>query len=240
VATDIKTAREACDAWKPVIAEVMEKKFGTKLLGLAPNPGIVFWCRTEIGGLADLKGKKVRVFNRTLADFVTAVGGTTVTTPFGEVAAALKNGVFDCALTSTLSGNTAGWPEVTEYLLPLPVGWSIYYQSANLNSWNDFDPRVQTFFEKKFAELDDRLWELGEQMYQQGVSCNIGEEPCTLGKPGDMKLVEVSDADRQMRKKLVEDVVLVEWGRRCGAECATKWNETVGKVVGLQIPVDKL
>jgi hypothetical protein len=55
-----------------------------------------------------------------------------------------------------------------------------------------------------------------------------------------MELVNISDADNALRKKLVQDVVLVRWGKRCGKPCAEKWNATVGKVVGLQIPMDKL
>jgi len=38
----------------------------------------------------------------------------------------------------------------------------------------------------------------------------------------------------------MEEVVLVEWGKRCGKPCAEEWNATVGKVVGLSIPLDKL
>jgi hypothetical protein len=34
--------------------------------------------------------------------------------------------------------------------------------------------------------------------------------------------------------------VLLEWGKRCGKDCAAEWNDTVGQVVGLQIPLDKL
>jgi hypothetical protein len=34
--------------------------------------------------------------------------------------------------------------------------------------------------------------------------------------------------------------VLVEWGKRAGKAYAKEWNETVGKVVGLSIPLDKL
>jgi hypothetical protein len=38
----------------------------------------------------------------------------------------------------------------------------------------------------------------------------------------------------------MQDVVLVEWGRRAGKEYAKEWNETVGKVVDMSIPLDKL
>jgi hypothetical protein len=30
--------------------------------------------------------------------------------------------------------------------------------------------------------------------------------------------------------------VLAGWAKRCGAECAKEWNETVGKTLGLQAP----
>jgi hypothetical protein len=50
----------------------------------------------------------------------------------------------------------------------------------------------------------------------------------------------VSDADKETHKQLMQDVVLLEWGKRCGKDCAAEWNNTVGQVVGLQIPLDKL
>jgi hypothetical protein len=35
-------------------------------------------------------------------------------------------------------------------------------------------------------------------------------------------------------QKLLRDRVLVDWARRCGAECAKQWTETVGKVAGVE------
>jgi len=238
--SDLDTARKACEVWKSVMAEAMANKFNTGLMLLAPNPPIVFWCRDRLGGLTDLKGRKVRVFNKTQADFVTAVGGQTITMPFPEVVPALQRGVVDCALTGTLSGNTAGWPEVAKYLFPLAVGWSIAYEGSNLNSWKQFSPEVREFFTKEFGRLENDLWKIGAQATEEGVSCNTGKGECSLGKKGAMQLVRVSAADQALKKKLVQDVVLVKWGERCGKACAAKWNDTVGKVVGLTIPLDKL
>jgi TRAP-type C4-dicarboxylate transport system substrate-binding protein len=240
ITNDIKTARKACEVWKPIMAEHMANKFQTRLMSLAPNPPIVFWCRDKISSIRDLKGKKVRVFNKTQSDFVTAVGGETITMAFPEVVPALQRGVVDCALTGTLSGNLAGWPEVSKYLLPLTVGWSISYEGANMKSWAKWSPALHTFFTKEFGKLENQMWDIGAQATEQGVNCNTGKGECTLGKKGHMTLVKISDADQALRKKLVQDVVLVKWGQRCGKACAEKWNGTVGKVVGLQIPLDKL
>jgi TRAP-type C4-dicarboxylate transport system substrate-binding protein len=240
ITSDIHTARKACEVWKPVMAEAMKKKFNTGLMLLAPNPPIVFWCRDKISGLSDLKGKKVRAFNKTQTDLLTAVGGETVIMAFPEVVAALQRGVLDCALTGTLSGNTAGWPEVSKYLFPLNMGWSIAYEGANLKTWNKFSPEVKAFFTKEFKQLEDDMWKIGAQATDEGVNCSIGKGTCTLGKKGSMTLVKISPEDDARRKQLVQDVVLLKWGKRCGKTCAQKWNATVGKVVGLEIPLEKL
>jgi hypothetical protein len=55
-----------------------------------------------------------------------------------------------------------------------------------------------------------------------------------------MTIVPVLESDKTLHKDLMENVVLLEWARRCGQDCAAEWNDTVGPVVGLQIPLDKL
>lgn len=240
LALDIETAREACAAWAPVMDRVMTEKFNVKLLALGTNPPQVFWCREELSGLDDLAGRKVRVFNKTMADFINAVGGTTISMPFAEVVPALQRGVVDCAVTGSLSGNTAGWPEVSSHLYPMYMGWSINYQSVNLDSWNGFPPEIQAFFTEQFTAFEDTMWDTAAKATADAENCNFGKEPCEMGKMAEMTLVEVSAADREKHKAMMQDVVLVEWGKRCGKDCAAEWNDTVGQVVGLEIPLDKL
>ena len=84
------------------------------------------------------------------------------------------------------------------------------------------------------------MWDIGAKATEEGVACNTGEGECTLGKPGSMTLVEITDEDVARKKQLLQDVVLLEWGRRCGRDCSQTWNETVGQVVGLEIPLDQL
>jgi TRAP-type C4-dicarboxylate transport system substrate-binding protein len=240
LALDIETARAACAAWTPVMGRAMEEKFNTRLMALSTNPPQVFWCRDELAGLDDLKGRKIRVFNKTMADFINAVGGTTVSMPFAEVVPALQRGVVDCAVTGTLSGNTAGWPEVSDYLYPMYMGWSINYQGVNLDSWNGFSPELQAFFIEQFDQLEDKMWDTAAEAVADADNCNFGKEPCELGKMAEMSPVAVTDADKEKHKQLMQDVVLLEWGKRCGEDCAAEWNDTVGQVVGLQIPLDKL
>jgi TRAP-type C4-dicarboxylate transport system substrate-binding protein len=240
LALDIETARAVCKAWLPTMSRVAEEKFNTKMLAIGTNPPQVVWCRVPIKGLADLKGKKIRVFNKTMSDFMEAVGGTTISMAFAEVVPALSRGVVDCAVTGTMSGFTAGWPEVSTHQFQVYMGWSINYQSVNIDKWNSFTPELQQFFLEQFAKFEDKMWKTAAEAVAGADNCNFGTGPCTEGKAANLIKVSVSAADQVTHKRLMTEVVLVEWGKRAGKAYAKEWNDTVGKVVGLSIPLDKL
>src|SRR4249920_1824343 len=101
---DIAKARAACEAYRAVIDRQMQKNWNAHLLAFGSNPPQVFWCRNVIGGLDDLKGKKIRVFNNTMRDFLEGVGATAVSMAFAEVVPALSSGIVDCGVTGSLSG----------------------------------------------------------------------------------------------------------------------------------------
>jgi TRAP-type C4-dicarboxylate transport system substrate-binding protein len=235
---DQDRARAACEAYRQVLDRQMQKNWNSKLIAFGSSPPQVFWCREVIGGLNDLKGKKIRVFNPTMRDFLAGIGATAVSMAFAEVVPALKHGVVDCAVTGSLSGNTAGWPEVTKSLYPMSVGWSIIVFAANLNNWKRLDPRVQDFLLKEFKVFEDQMWNINRQATKEAENCNTNKQPCTLGKPANMTIVPVKPEEAEMHKKLVESAVLAGWAKRCGVECAKEWNETVGKTLGLKAPVN--
>ena len=235
---DADKARAACDAYRAVIDRQMQKNWNAKLLAFGGNTPQVFWCRQPIAGLDDLKGKKIRVFNNTMRDFLAGLGATAVSMAFAEVVPALNNGVVDCGVTGSLSGNTAGWPEVTKSLYSMSLGWSINVLAVNLNSWNRLDPKVQAFMLEQLKAYEDKMWDTLKKATAEADNCNTGKQPCTLGKLATIQLVSVKPAEIEAHKKLVEGAVLTGWAKRCGAECAKEWNETVGKVLSLKAPTN--
>ncbi|TXL68844.1 TRAP transporter substrate-binding protein [Zeimonas arvi] len=230
---DVATARKVSDAYKPIFDKFYGERFGIKVLGVWPYSAQVLFCNGEIKGLADLKGKKVRTGNRTLAEFVEAFGGTGVTLAFNEVVPALQNKVVDCAITGTLSGNSAKWHEVATHIYALPLGWSHVMHAVNLKRWNSLDPKVRDFLQKEIAGLEDRIWKAAAEETEQGYLCNAGKPECTMGTKASMTVVPVSEADKELLKKALADVVLPKWAARCQGDCVAAWNDSVGKVVGL-------
>ena len=233
LAPDVDTARRISDAYRPVYDRFYRERFGIQVLAIWPYPAQVIFCNGAISGLEDLRGKKVRTGNRTLAEFAEALGGTGVTMSFSEVVPALQNKVVDCAITGTLSGNAAKWYEVTTHLYALPVGWSQVMHAVNLKTWERLPAAVRDFLLREIRDLEDRIWKAMDEETRQGIDCNIGRDSCTMGSKGKMTLVPVSDRDRELLGRVLREVVVPKWAARCGAECVQEWNATVGAIVGI-------
>ena len=229
-------ARKACDAYRAVIDRQMQKNWNAKLLAFGGNTPQVFWCKDVVSGLAGLKGKKVRVFNNTMRDFLSGIGSTSVSMAFAEVISALSAGVVDCGVTGSLSGNTAGWNEVTKSIYPMSLGWSINVVAVNLDSWKRLDPKTQAFLTDQFKAYEDKMWATIKTITAEADNCNTNKQPCTMGKLAQTTIVAVKPEEAETHKKLLEGVVLANWAKRCGAECAKEWNDTVGKALGLKAP----
>src|SRR5690606_24644785 len=233
VAPDFKTARAVADAYREVLAEALHKNYGAKLLNLYPFPAQTFYCNAPIAGIGDLKGKKVRVQGASQGDFVEAVGGAPVTIAFAEVVPAMEKGVVDCGITGTMPAYKGKWHEVATHAFPLPVGFTITFTAFNQNSWDRLGPGAQEVLLREMQEFEDRAWQVISAEDAEGIACSTGTGECTVGSPSNMTLVKPTEADFAARDKALTEGVLRKWAGRCGAECAKRWNETVGKIVGL-------
>ena len=238
IANTAAEARAATEAWRPVLEELYTTKYQVTPIIFYPAEAQAVYCNTEIGSLADLQGKKVRVFTRSMADFLEAAGATPVTMSFGEVVTALQRGVIDCAVTGALSGNAAKWFEVSTHFFPLPLGWAVFMYGASTRSWEAMDPGVRSVIETEMKKLEDTLWNNGDYRTAQGIACNTGQDSCEKGTKANLTLVALTDADKARQKEIVESTVIARWAKQCGAACVERWNGTVGKVLGYTASAD--
>lgn len=227
-------AREAVDAYRPILARELDQTFDATLLAIYSEPTQVFYCREPIEGIADFQGKKVRVYNRALSDLVTGMGGIPTSIDFAEVVTALQRGVVDCAVTGTLSGYTAKWYEVATHLYTLKAaqGSSLFLAVSN-TTWNTLTPDAQKLIEDQARRFEDKAWAFAESADEEGINCNTGNGACSFGEAQNMTLVVPSDADLEKLKQIVEQNVLSGWAKRCGADCIAEWNGSVGTVLEL-------
>ncbi len=233
--TDIATAKKTVDAYRPALAKYLEKDFDVKLLSVVPYPAQVLFSRVPVAGLNDLKGKKIRASGWTTSEFVTALGATGVTMSFSEVPQSLQRGVVDCAITGSLSGYSAGWGEVSKYIYPLPVGgWDYVIGVMSMATWNKLSKEQQSKLETLIAEkLETPGWEVTAKETKEGVDCLTGKE-CPHGKALNLTEVAVTDEAKMQVQKVLVDSVLPALAKKVKPETITTWNNTIGKVIGIE------
>ncbi len=230
---DIDTQRKVAQAYFPIMEKNFADIYNAKLLMLYPFPSQTLWCNAEISGLADLKGKKIRVYSTTLGDFVEGVGGVSVTVPFAEVIPSLEKGIVDCGITGTMSAYKAKWYQVATHAYTLRVGWGLAFGAMNRDKWNSLSADQQSLLKTEIAALDERIWKETATEDEIAISCITGGQ-CDIGEKGGMKLVEPSADDIVQRDKVATDVILARWAERCGEDCADNWNKTVGSILNLE------
>ena len=235
VTKTFEMTRRAVDAYAPVMNAAFEKKYGARVLNYYVWPSQMFYCNAPIKGLADIKGRKVRVQGTSQGDLVEALGGTGVTIPFAEVVPALQRGTVDCGITGTMPAYKAGWHEVTSHVLKLPVGFTVSFTIVSLATWGKLDEKTRTFMEGALKGQTDKWWKTIIDEDTMGLNCTTGTGECAVGKPGKLVKVEPSEADSKILETAMKDVVLKRWAKRCGSDaaCITNWNNTIGKVVDL-------
>jgi TRAP-type transport system periplasmic protein len=234
---DYATGRQSAKAWFAPLDERLQKQFGVKLLGLWPFGPQVLFCKKPITKLADVKGLKVRVYDQSLAKFISSLGGTPVALSFPETHQSLSLGVVDCAITGASSANSAGWPEVSTHQLPIAFQVALNGYAITLKAWNQLKPDQQAKLQAAFDAQTEDVWKYSEELFVDAVNCNVGRDPCTTGKKFKLVDVPVTKADIDLVKGAVRDISLPAWAEVCdqgNPGCSQKWKATVGNAIGVK------
>lgn len=235
IAQDIETAKKVVKAYSSTLDETLKKDFNSKLIGIAPYPAQILFCKNQINSLEDLKSKKVRAGSWTVAEFLDGLGATGITMQYGEIAQALQRGVLDCAIAGGLPGYSAGWGEIAEYLYPIPVGgWAYVITAMNMETWNKFSLDEQNKILSTFdSKVIEPVWIKSDFESKEGIKCLTGQD-CSYGSSNSMNLVDFKEKDLDLSRKILSERVLPKWAEKVSAETVTQWNESVGKVVNLE------
>ena len=231
---DMASLKRSMAAFRPFLQARLKERFGLELLAVYVYPAQVMFCKgpwaAEDNGL---KGRRVRTSSASQSDFVQALGGTAMLTPFSEVLGQLKSGNLDCAITGTMSGNTVGLHEVTTHLHPMAINWGLSMFVANGAAWAGIPADTQTLLRRELNLLEIAIWDAAERETLDGFACNTGSTRCKGGRPGHMVALKPGAQDDPKRREVLKNTVLPNWLQRCGPACAEVWNRTLAKDTGV-------
>jgi TRAP-type C4-dicarboxylate transport system substrate-binding protein len=142
-----------------VLKEVYENFFnsyGTMPLASYPFPGQAIVADTLVTNLDSLKGKKIRVFNKTSSDMIATMGGTPISIPFSEIYPALQRGVVDGAVGSTFGQLMMKTVEVAKYLTRTHAyaRGNSYYVTVSKSEFNKLPTELQNKVREAFREYE--------------------------------------------------------------------------------------
>jgi TRAP-type C4-dicarboxylate transport system substrate-binding protein len=232
-----EVGRKVVDAYREAFDKRLQERFNGKLLGIWPFGPQVLFCNAAINGLADLKGKKVRVYDQSLAKFIEQIGGVPVSLSFGETQQSLQRGVVDCAITGPSSANSAGWPEVTTHFMPIGFQVALNAYAMNLNTWKKLTPEQQAKLTAAFKQNEEEIWTYSKELFDDAVRCNVGKDPCTTVKKFKMTEVPVNEGDLKLVRDAVKTVSFPAWSEVCDKSypgCGALWKKLIGPIAGVE------
>lgn len=232
---DLASARLVANAYMSVLTQSLAANQQIKLLGISPYASQVLFCNVPVRSLSDLKGKTIRTVNRSQADLVEALGAKNATIAFNDVLNALKKKKIACAVAGPMSAYQAKWYTGATHIYALPVGWNQEVHAVNQATWDQLEPRVQSFLTLQIKELTDQLWNFSAGQTQIAYDCLTGAKACKLTTKGKMILVRPTQNDINAVKKLAAQKVAVKWANRCSSQCIADFNRSVGKALKITV-----
>ena len=148
--------------WIPEVAKVMKKKFNQKLLYVVPWPRQYVYTKVNAKSVADLKGIKIRTYNKTTTSMFNRIGMTSVQLPWGEVVPSLAAGTIDAVTTSASSGVDGKFWEFLKYMYPTSHVWSSNALTVNLDAWKKLSKKNQDAIVAVANRLQPKFWDVSK------------------------------------------------------------------------------
>jgi TRAP-type C4-dicarboxylate transport system substrate-binding protein len=229
---DMASLRHTVTLYRDHLQQLLRRKYGIELLGIYVYPAQVLYCARAFTSLSDLAGRKVRTSSVSQSEMMSALGTIPIMTPFSDIVNAIRNNVVECAITGTMSGNQIGLPDITAYISPMAISWGVSFFGVNETAWEQLPPDIRGILSAGIHRLELSIWDAADRETASGLACDIGTAACVDGKPFHMTLVPVTPEDEASRARLLAASILPRWVRRCGDDCVTAWNGTLGTALG--------
>ncbi|SDC04369.1 C4-dicarboxylate-binding protein DctP [Ruegeria marina] len=145
----------------------------------------------------DLKGKKVRVFGKTLGDFVTAAGGAPTLVSGSEQYLAYQRGTVDVGMTGVSGVKSRKLWEVMDTITVTNHADIEFVVVVNTDWWNGLSPEIQS----QIAEAAS----IAQEDVRNRMS-EIEAEAYAAARDNGMTVVELSDEDLAAWKAVAQPV----------------------------------
>lgn len=217
---DFGSARAAAAGAQALVDRALMEKWNSHLLGIWPMGPQVLMCRTPEVGIAQLKGRRVRVPGDALAHLLLSLGAIPARIPFQNVNRALDEGLVDCAISSLQSAGEAGWFRHLHHALNLPLQFGMNGYAVSKQVWEQMSSNERERLQRAFDSHIESLWKHSEEVHQREIRCGAEyrDIACFRGRAGMILVHAPSPQDKAELMQHVEAIRTTRPEIRLGAE----------------------
>jgi len=147
---------------KPAYQKVC-RKWNQKLLYAVSWPPSGLYTKWAVKSLKDFKGIKARTYDKNSAKFIQLAGGSAVALPWAEVYSALRTGLVNAVVTSSVSGKDGKFWEVLSHFTKINYAYPLQGVSINLDYWNAMTPAQKKAIMRAARETEAMQWKVSKE-----------------------------------------------------------------------------
>jgi TRAP-type C4-dicarboxylate transport system substrate-binding protein len=206
----VRSYAEARRMWriqKPLLDQRLRAEGLVGLMSV-PWPPQGLFCRRSIEGLSDLKGLRLRTYNKTTVRIAELLQATPVDVPTVKVSQALAEGRIDAMITSGVTGvESRAWEHLSHYY-PINAWIPKNCLVVSAGALQGLDARIREAFDVAVTAVEDQAWARSEQAADEAVR-TLRAEGMTTGRPSAEILRDL---------KRLGERFSIEWLREVGPE----------------------
>jgi TRAP-type C4-dicarboxylate transport system substrate-binding protein len=208
VAANAAEARRLYDLAKPRYEAVL-KGFNQRLLYSTPWPASGIWSKSAIDSPEVLAKLRIRTYDKTGTDLMTALGATASVVSFADLAAKLKTGEIDAVLSSGDGGAGRRFWEYLPHFTEINYAMPLSLTTVNLDAWNALDAATQKAVLQAAAETEARQW--------QALDGRLAKNYERMRENG-MTITRDVSPELAAKFKTAAQHAIAEWETKSGAE----------------------
>jgi TRAP-type C4-dicarboxylate transport system substrate-binding protein len=224
---NLDQARRSYEGWMKAVAEPNAKQMGGVPISTLAFTTQLLWSKFPVNTLADIKGKKIRIFAKAQADYMTALGATAVSIPIADVYSALERGVIDGCVTGPEIAAGFKYHEVVQYVTDLMLGPGAGYVVVSEKAWRGLPPDIRKEFEALLPEMRKMSWELAAKDDKQHLDTVISR--------GIKATIPAKPEWVPQLRKIAQEQVAPAWASRSGPRAVPAFNEVIAPIVGFTL-----
>lgn len=207
----------------PAIDEHLSEKFGVRALTSWTMPPQQIWLKDNVDGIGDLKGRKIRTWNRMQVEMLDRLGASSVAITPAEVIPALQRGVVDGAVTAVIPAYDWKFYEVTKYGYMLSFTMTNQLIALNGKAYDALDEATKTALDETIQKWQGRF---REEITSAAASAeeNLKKEGMTLIEPSAEDVATAREATAPIWQAWADENgdVAQDLLTRVGAACGAK------------------